>query len=390
MLPIRFHMHNATGRKSATTVLAAATAAHAVPLLTEHSAIYCVRCSYNFYAHRDQAGLVCNSYDTYNWGMGAEGTSAGQPCGYAEGTGNIATGPAWPYEWDEVGACGMCSLEQLRSIIPDPSVRWPINGSDPRSAPWHWHAGFGVQRNDTWLSPSSYRWLFMPPRGPNGTWAESLPSLQDEFEASQFLQAEAYRYINQSNRRARWHRSAVAIWTFNEPFPNSAHGCLIDYSGHPKTALYYSQRAMAPLDVSLRYDHIWAPAGEAINATVYLDDESVRTADAPPVVVVAEAWSARNGKLLHTQQWTVLSLASQIVTEIGKLSFAPSAADVGDTVILILEARGPNCSYPRCAGDGCDYRSLRDDSSTTCVQSSHDLCEDQKRKHTIGRHLMYQ
>ena len=175
----------------------------------------------NFYTHRDQAGLVCNSYDTYNWGMGAEGTSSGQPCGYAEGTGNIATGPAWPYEWDEVGACGMCSLEQLDRIIPDESVRWPINGSNPNSAAWHWHAAFGVQRNDTWLSPSSYRWLFTPPRGPNGTWAEPLPSLKDEFEASQFLQAEAYRYIFQSNRRARWHRSAVAIWTLNEPFPNA-------------------------------------------------------------------------------------------------------------------------------------------------------------------------
>ena len=152
-------------------------------------------------------------------------------------------------------------------------------------------------------------------------------------------------------------------------FPNSAHGCLIDYSGHPKAALYYSQRAMAPLDVSLRYDHIWAPAGEAINATVYIDDETVRATDAPPVVVVAEAWSARNGQLLHTQEWTV-SLASQVVTEIGTLSFAPSAADVGDTVILILEAREPNCSYPRCVGDGC-YQSLRNTSNTTCVQSSH-------------------
>ena len=117
-------------------------------------------------------------YQTYNWGMGGEGTSSGSPCGYTEGTGQIATGPAWPYEWDEVGACGMCSLEQLQKIIPEPSVRWPINGSDPKSAPWHWHAAFSVQRNDTWLSPSSYRWLFMPPRGPRGTWAEPLPTLQ--------------------------------------------------------------------------------------------------------------------------------------------------------------------------------------------------------------------
>lgn len=127
---------------------------------------------------------------------------------------------------------------------------------------------------------------------------------------------------------------------------------------------------MAPLDVSLRYDHIWAPAREAINATAFVDDEGVRAADAPPVVVAAEAWSARSGKLLHSQQWSV-PLASQVVTEVGKLSFVPSDADVGDTVILILEARGQNCSYPRCVGRGC-YHSARDPhSNATCLLSSH-------------------
>jgi len=82
----------------------------------------------------------------------------------------------------------------------------------------------GVRRpvHGTWLSPSSYRWLFTSPRGPNGTWAEPLKTLQAEQEALQFLQAEAYRYIYQSNRRARWHRSAVAIFTLELA---SDHSC---------------------------------------------------------------------------------------------------------------------------------------------------------------------
>ena len=249
----------------------------------------------------------------------------------------------------------MCSLEQLETIIPEPA-RWPIDGSDPKSAPWHWHAAFGVQRNDTWLSPSSYRWLFTPPRGPNGTWAEPLPSLKDEFEASQFLQAEGYRYIFQSNRRARWHRSAVAIWTLNEPFPNAAHGCIFDYSGHPKHAFYLSQESLAPLDVSIRYDQIWSRAGVAINATVHIDDEGQRGVGEQGPVVVAEAWSAQRGKLLHTQTWSLPSLESQVVTEVGRLNYAPPPETIGDTVLLLLEAR---------ASTDCDS------ASAGCVLSRH-------------------
>ena len=258
-------------------------AANPIPYAQRHG-------PYNFYTHRDENGVKCNNYDTYNWGAGAEGSSSDQQCGFVEGTGQIVSSPqgiqwpisifcclvAWlpgcltaavlplwvagdgaclvrhclclvfplpswlrpclllrtprPYEWDEVGACGMCSLEQLTEIIPVDEL-WPIEGKITGASPsaaWHWHAAFGVQHNDSWLSPSSYRWLFSPSRGMNGTWPAPLPDLQAEMEASQFLQAEGYRYIYQSNRRARWHRSAVAIWTFNEPFPNAAHGCLVD------------------------------------------------------------------------------------------------------------------------------------------------------------------
>ena len=308
-------------------------AANPIPYAQRHG-------PYNFFTHRDQNGQRCVTYNTYNYGAGAEGTSADQQCGFVEGTGQIATGPAWPYEWDEVGACGMASMEQIRSIIPKEDL-WPIDGDagSPRAPPWHWHAAFGVQRNDSWLSPTSYRWLFRRARGPNGTLPLPMESLHDELEASQFLQAEGYRYIYQSNRRARWHRSAVAIWTFNEPFPNAAHGCLVDWSGRPKMALYYAQRAMAPLDVSLRYDNIWAAAGAPINATVFIDDEGAQRSTSDPVAVVAEAWSARSGKLLHSQRWSLTTLPLQVVTEVGALRFAPGLDCVGDTVVILLEAR---------------------------------------------------
>ena len=38
-------------------------------------------------------------------------------------------------------------------------------------------------------------------------------------------------------------------------------------------------------------------------------------------MIVVEAWSARRGKLLHTQSWTLQTLESQVVVEVGKLDF---------------------------------------------------------------------
>ena len=89
----------------------------------------------------------------------------------------------------------------------------------------------------------------------------------------------------------------------------------MQYSGRPKAALYFSGRSMAQLDVSLKYNDIFARAGTSINASVFVDDEGLRPAGTPPLSVVAEAWSARAGKLLHTQSWSV-ALPSQQVVEV--------------------------------------------------------------------------
>ena len=66
----------------------------------------------------------------------------------------------------------------------------------------------------------------------------------------------------------------MLIWTFNEPFPNAAHGSIMDYYGSPRMAFYASRRSNAALVASLQYDNIWTHANAPLNATVWVDSES--------------------------------------------------------------------------------------------------------------------
>ncbi len=90
---------------------------------------------------------------------------------------------------------------------------------------------------------------------------------------SQWVQAEGYRYAYQAGRRRKWHRSLMASWTMNEPWPNAAHGCVVDYYGLPKHAFYTVRQSMQMLDVSLSYSDIHAVPNEQLRATVWVDSE---------------------------------------------------------------------------------------------------------------------
>ena len=45
----------------------------------------------------------------------------------------------------------------------------------------------------------------------------------------------------------------MVAWAFNEPWPNAAHQCILDYRGRTKHAYYWVKQAMAMVDVSLEY-----------------------------------------------------------------------------------------------------------------------------------------
>ena len=166
---------------------------------------------------------------SYEWAQHYRTYNTGHP---------LTAGPDNPLEWTEYGASGAASVATLRRIMPVESL-WPVRSSDPY---WTWHKAFNAYGADNWMGLAQYLHLF-----------GELPDLETTVRASQFVQAEGLRYANQAMRRHQWHRSACAFWTYNEPWPNAAHGCVVEYYGQPKMAYYYTRAAFAPVDVSAEY-----------------------------------------------------------------------------------------------------------------------------------------
>ncbi|MEI6781230.1 MAG: sugar-binding domain-containing protein [Verrucomicrobiota bacterium] len=159
-------------------------------------------------------------YQTYNTGLPLTG------------------GPDNPLEWTEYGASAASGMETLKRIIPADHL-WPVR---PDDAYWIWHKAFRAYGEDNWIASAQYLHLF-----------GELPDLETTVRCSQFVQAEGLRYANESMRRKQWHRSACASWTYNEPWPNAAHGCVVEYYGKPKMAYYYAREAFEPVSVSAEY-----------------------------------------------------------------------------------------------------------------------------------------
>lgn len=166
----------------------------------------------------------------------------------------LTVGADNPVEWTEYGASGASSVETLKRIIPKENL-WPISSND---SVWKWHNGFEAYTGSDWLKPEIYHPLFGKPI-----------NLETEVKVSQFSQAEGLRYANQSHRRAKWHRSGSFMWTFNEPWPNAAHGSIVEYYGLPKQALYYTRNSYAQADISTSYNSMLLTAGDTLKLPVF-------------------------------------------------------------------------------------------------------------------------
>ena len=186
------------------------------------------------------------------------------------------SGPGDPFEWSEGGAVGMSDLETLREVLPPASLHPSAVGDDM----WGFHkAGTGPQGGGMWLDQGGWAPLFT-----NGS-ASAFRSIQDVVRASQFAQAEAYRFIYQSGRRRKPHRSLMAMWTYDEPWPNAAHGSIIDYYGRPKMAYYSVKQACAMVDISLHYSNIWVSPGERLGVSVWVDNELDHALERPMITI---------------------------------------------------------------------------------------------------------
>ena len=174
----------------------------------------------------------------------------------------LAVGPDNPIEWTEYGAAGASSVETLQAIMPAKAL-WPIRTDNPY---WIWHKAFAAYGVDNWMGADSYHFLF-----------GELPDLETTVRCSQLVQAEALRYANQSMRRFRWHRSACATWTYDEPWPNAAHGCIVEYSGRPKMAYYYTKQAFAPVDILAVYSSLACAVGKPLAVDIWATQDGLET-----------------------------------------------------------------------------------------------------------------
>jgi hypothetical protein len=229
-------------------------------------------------------------------------------------------GPLNPLEWTEYGVSGAASVESLKSMMPAADL-WPIKSSNPN---WIWHKGFHAYGADTWLYSAQYLHLF-----------GELPDLETTVRCSQFLQAEGLRYANQAMRRFKWHRSACASWTYNEPWPNAAHGCIVEYSGRTKMAYYYTRDAFAPVDVSAEYPAIQCQAGEPFPLKLFVT--SSRGEALNGCRLTATVVDIR-GRRYDRQEWP-LDVAPDLSRTIGMLELKPPQEAAGSVLLVHLQLR---------------------------------------------------
>ena len=235
----------------------------------------------------------------------------------------LTAGPDNPLEWTEYGASGAASVDTLRVIMPAASL-WPVKPTDPN---WNWHKAFNAYGADNWLGSAQYLQLF-----------DELPDLETTVRASQFVQAEGLRYANQSMRRFKWHRSACASWTYNEPWPNAAHGCVIEYYGRPKMAYYYTRDAYAPVDVSAEYPSLVCRPGVPFPLKLFV------TSDRPDSLKNCRLTAAVidvRGREYDRKNWS-FDIPSDATGSVGTLDLNPPDAASGSVLLVQLQLADSN------------------------------------------------
>jgi beta-mannosidase len=243
-------------------------------------------------------------YETYN---------TGQP---------LTAGPDDPLEWTEYGASGAASVSTLERIMPKEHL-WPIRSSDPY---WIWHKAFQAYGADNWMGSAQYLQLF-----------GELPDLDTTVRCSQFVQAEGLRYANQSMRRHKWHRSACAFWTYNEPWPNAAHGCVVEYFGRPKMAYYYVKQSYAALDISAVYPSLRVAPGKPFRVPVFV---SCDLAVELPGYASRYCIYSTAGERLAAETSNLKILPENSIKAMD-VTWVPPARLNGEVVLLYLELKDP-------------------------------------------------
>lgn len=245
-------------------------------------------------------------------------------------------GPVNPVENSEYGTSGASSIETIKRVIPEEKNRWPIssldgiskvnpvtNGTLPTAIDsiWRWHNGLQAFDPLCWLVPDTYRGLFgeLP-----------VPDLETEIKMSQFVQAEGLRYANQSQRRAKWHRSGCFMWTFNEPWPNVAHGSIVEYYGLPKMAFYYVRNSYAQVNVSVKYNTIVLHPADTLKLPIFATNAKPKVIKEATLITQI---AGLNGKVYYKSRKEVI-IDAVSSHKIDSLSFIVPQ-DANNNVLLV-------------------------------------------------------
>jgi beta-mannosidase len=164
-----------------------------------------------------------------------------------------------------------------------------------------------------------------------------LPDLDTTVRCSQFVQAEGLRYANQSMRRHKWHRSACTSWTYNEPWPNAAHGCVVEYFGRPKMAYYYVKQSYAALDISAVYPSLLVAPGKLFRVPVFVSSDLAF--ELPGYASRYYIYNTAGDRL--AEETSNLKILPENSTKAMEVTWAPPARLNGEVVLLYLELKDP-------------------------------------------------
>ena len=186
----------------------------------------------------------------------------------------------------EYGVDGMSNLDAIKTVLSPDNQR--VTTMDENFV-WRHHG-------EWW---DSYKTREKPLFG-------EIDSLEDLVNLSQYMQAEGIRYAVEANRRrskgvepARLAEGEMVtypmqnnvgsiIWQLNEPWPNVACTCLVDYYEQPKLAYHFYTLAQEPLHISMRYEKFLWKAGEVFEGTLFVHDDLEEGYDRVEAEVLSE------------------------------------------------------------------------------------------------------
>ena len=147
----------------------------------------------------------------------------------------------------EIGYHGCPSPRSIEKFISGDKL-WPFNGD----AEWVAHSASPEEGPDT---PFGTRNDLMANQ--LGEFFEEIPdNLEDFCLASQFVQAEAYKFFIELFRTQKWRRTGIIWWNLIDGWPQFSDS-VVDYYFNKKVAYDYIKRAQRPVHLTFSEPECW-------------------------------------------------------------------------------------------------------------------------------------